>query len=146
MPRDISKYLEMIRNHDDYISRDEKDELTHKRFMNRRNKLRQYEGNIMNAQSELKIDSLTGRYQVETEMNVKEGLDKKTKTALQKSIIEETKKRITGGNLYYDDSSSSDEEEEKKEETKKKLEELKQKLKKKKPNKYIEDLKKKYKL
>jgi hypothetical protein len=101
------------------------------------------EENIMKAHSELKKDAETGKYQVETEMNIKEGLDKKTKTALQKSIIEETKKRIMGGNVYYDDSSSSDEEDDKKEELIKKLKALKEKVKKK-PNKYIEELLKKY--
>lgn len=86
------------------------------------------EGNIMKARSDLKKKG--SKYEVETEMNIKEGLEPKVKRALKKSIIEETNKKIKkfkkpvgfgfkGGsiNLDYsssDDSSSSDEEEPKK--------------------------------
>ncbi len=56
---------------------------------------RQYkESNIMKARSDLKKKG--DKYTVDTEMNVKEGLDGKTKRALKKSIEDEVKKKIKG--------------------------------------------------
>ena len=52
------------------------------------------ESNIMKARSDLKKKG--DKYTVDTEMNVKEGLDGKTKRALKKSIEDEVKKKIKG--------------------------------------------------
>jgi hypothetical protein len=79
------------------------------------------EGNIMKARSDLKKKG--SKYEVETELKVKEGLEPKVKRALKKSIIEETNKKIKGfkkpvgfgikgGMVELDDSSSSSEEDE----------------------------------
>ena len=117
MPRDISwleRFEERLIKEGNYLTKKQIEEINEMAYSTPQKQQKEYkEENIMKAHSELKKDKETGKYQVETEMNIKEGLDKKTKTALQKSIIEETKKRITGGNLHYD-SSSSDEEENKK--------------------------------
>jgi hypothetical protein len=88
------------------------------------------EGNIMKARSDLKKKG--SKYEVETEMNVKEGLEPKVKRALKKSIIDETNKKIKGfkkpvgfgmrgGMIELDDSSSSEEDEPKKKIDKKEL-------------------------
>jgi hypothetical protein len=71
------------------------------------------EGNIMKGRSDLKKKG--DKYEVETELNVKKGLEPKVKRALKKSVNEELERGFKGGsiNLDYSDSSSSDEEEEK---------------------------------
>jgi hypothetical protein len=71
------------------------------------------EGNIMKGRSDLKKKG--DKYEVETELNVRKGLEPKVKRALKKSVNEELERGFKGGsiNLDYDDSSSSDEEEEK---------------------------------
>lgn len=52
------------------------------------------EEKIMKASSDLKKKG--DKYTIDTEMNVKEGLDGKTKRALKKSIEDEVKKKIKG--------------------------------------------------
>lgn len=90
------------------------------------------EEEIMKGSSELKKKG--NKYTVDTELNIKEGLEPKVKRALKKSIIDETNKKIKnykkpvgfgfkGGSLLLDDS-SSDEEEPKKEEKKVDINEL----------------------
>jgi len=89
------------------------------------------ESNIMKGRSDLKKKS-NGKYEVETELNIKEGLEPKVKRALKKSIIDETNKKIKGfkkpvgfgmrgGMIELDDSSSSEEDEPKKKIDKKEL-------------------------
>lgn len=67
------------------------------------------EGNISKSRSDLK-KTKSGEMAVETELNVKKGLEPKVKRALKKSIIEEVNKKIKGGTINLDYSSSSDEE------------------------------------
>jgi hypothetical protein len=88
------------------------------------------ESNIMKGRSDLKKKG--DKYEVETELNIKEGLEPKVKRALKKSIIDETNKKIKnykkpvgfgmrGGMVELDDSSSSEEDEPKKKIDKKEL-------------------------
>lgn len=77
----------------------------------RKNKKKTYkENNIMKARSDLKKKG--DKYQVETEMKVKKGLDKKVKSALKKSVISQLDKSIEGSGIRkidLDYSSSEDE-------------------------------------
>jgi hypothetical protein len=88
------------------------------------------ESNIMKGRSDLKKKG--NKYEVETELNIKNDLDSKVKRALKKSIIDETNKKIKGfkkpvgfgikgGMVELDDSSSSEEDEPKKKIDKKEL-------------------------
>jgi uncharacterized protein YoxC len=85
----------------------------------------------MKGRSDLKKKS-NGKYEVETELNIRDNLDSKVKRALKKSIIDETNKKIKGfkkpvgfgikgGMIELDDSSSSEEDEPKKKIDKKEL-------------------------
>jgi len=64
------------------------------------------EANIMKGRSDLKKKG--DKYTVDTEMNIKKGLDAKTKRALKKSVMEELNKQMKGGAIVLD--LSSDEE------------------------------------
>lgn len=73
------------------------------------------ESNIMKARSDLKKKG--DKYEVETEMNVRKGLDKKVKSALKKSVISQLDKSISGSGvekIVLDYSSSSEDEKPKK--------------------------------
>lgn len=68
------------------------------------------ESNIMKARSDLKKKG--DKYTVDTEMNVRKGLDKKVKSALKKSVISQLDKSISGSGvekIVLDYSSSEDE-------------------------------------
>jgi hypothetical protein len=74
-------------------------------------KVKQYKvGNIMKGRSDLKKKG--DKYTVDTEINVKKGLEPKIKRALKKSVNEELDRKFKGGSIIldYDDSSSDDEE------------------------------------
>lgn len=82
----------------------------------RKNKKKTYkESNIMKGRSDLKKKT-NGKYEVETELNIKKGLEPKVQRALKKSVNEELTKGFKGGsiNLDYSDSSSDEEKEVKK--------------------------------
>ena len=68
-------------------------------------------GNIMKGRSDL-VKKSNGKYSVDTEINVKKGLDDKVKRTLKKSVIEELDKRIKGGAIQLDLSSDDEDEEE----------------------------------
>ena len=69
------------------------------------------EKSLMKAKSELKKKG--DSYTVDTEMNVRKGLDDKVKKALKKSVVEELDKKISGSGIRKIDlDMSSDEEEE----------------------------------
>jgi hypothetical protein len=74
-------------------------------------------GNIMKGKSDLVKKG--NKYSVDTDLDVKKGLDSKVKRALRKSIIEELDRRLEGKGLISDsDSDSSSDEEDKKREIK----------------------------
>jgi hypothetical protein len=58
------------------------------------------EGNIMKACSDLK--NKDDKYEVETELNIKEGLDSKVKRALIKSIINELNNNFNDYEFFYE--------------------------------------------
>jgi hypothetical protein len=58
------------------------------------------ESNIMKGRSDLKKKS-NGKYEVETELNIKEGLEPKVKIAFVKSIIEELNKNFNDYEFFY---------------------------------------------
>jgi hypothetical protein len=72
------------------------------------------EQNLMKGRSDLKKKG--DKYTVDTEMNVRKGLEPEVKRALKKSVVEELDKRIKGSGIINldssseNDSSSSDEE------------------------------------
>ena len=55
------------------------------------------EGNLMKARSDLKKNG--DKVSIETEMNIKKGLDSKVKKALKKSIIQEVETKIKGSGV-----------------------------------------------
>lgn len=63
-------------------------------YLNRKSKI----GNIMNARSDLKLNK-NNKFTVDTMINIRNGLDKKTKTALKQSIISELEKKISGSGI-----------------------------------------------
>lgn len=65
------------------------------------------ESNIMKARSDLKKKGTT--YSVDTEMNVKKGLEPKVKRALKKSVDMELERNFKGGSINLDYSSSDSE-------------------------------------
>jgi len=88
------------------------------KLKNMKNKLnKEYkESNIMKARSDLKKNK-DGKYSVDTEMNIKKGLEPKVKKALKKSVILELDKEIEGSGfrkIDLDYSSSEDEKPKKK--------------------------------
>lgn len=80
------------------------------------------ERSLMKAKSELKKSG--DSYTVDTEMNVRKGLDAKVKKALKKSVEEELNKKISGSGIRKIDlDMSSDEEPKRRGRPKKKVEE-----------------------
>lgn len=69
------------------------------------------EKSLMKAKSELKKKG--DSYTVDTEMNVRKGLDDKVKKALKKSVVEELDKKISGSGIRKIDLDMSSDEEEK---------------------------------
>lgn len=69
------------------------------------------EKSLMKAKSELKKKG--DSYTVDTEMNVRKGLDAKVKRALKKSVVEELDKKISGSGIRKIDLDMSSDEEEK---------------------------------
>jgi len=65
------------------------------------------QGNISKSRSDLKKNK-SGKYEVETKLKVKKGLEPKVKRALKKSIIDEVNKKIKGGSIQLDYSSSEE--------------------------------------
>jgi hypothetical protein len=68
------------------------------------------EKSLMKAKSELKKKG--DSYTVDTEMNVRKGLDAKVKRALKKSVVEELDKKISGSGIRKIDLDMSSDEEE----------------------------------
>ena len=68
-------------------------------------------GNIMKGRADIKMTN--NKYSVDTQLNIKKGLNDKTKKALMRSIREETSRALKGSgvkrNHSYSDNSSSDE-------------------------------------
>ena len=64
------------------------------------------EGNIMKGRSDLKKKG--DKYTVDTNLNIKKGLDDKVKRALKKSVMTELDKQIRGGTIQLDLSSDDE--------------------------------------
>jgi len=67
-------------------------------------------GNVMKGRSDLKKKG--DKYEIETELNVKKGLEPKVKKALKKSVDMELDKQFKGGNINLDYDSTISEEDE----------------------------------
>ena len=85
-------------------------EKEYKKAMNSQSKLyiERDVGTIMKGKSDLIKKG--NKYSVDTDLDVKKGLEAKVKRALRKSIIEELDKRLEGKGIYDSDSSSDEEE------------------------------------
>jgi len=106
-PKKNDKNIKLFQNVEKIVSKYEKNEpkfnenemLISKEFMKllKEGKTISYDkdlGIIMTGKSELK-KSKQGKYSVDTELNIKKGLEPKIKKALKKSIIEEAEKKIS---------------------------------------------------
>ena len=128
MPRDTSELKESLmrlRQQGLLKSKEEKERMQEEAFIKdykRKNKnIPLKPKNIMKARSDLKKKGAT--YSVDTEMNVKKGLEPKVKRALKKSVDMELERNFKGGSINLDysssDSESSDSDDEKSKKKKK---------------------------